>query len=118
MLPVPRKTGVIRARFMIEAVIDLRARLRAIGSDLVVCHAPPEDVLPTLLKTAAGPGAKTVVLAQEEVCSEELAVDKAVRAAICNKGGALELHWGYTLYHKVLLLSQATPHARGWLVVV
>jgi len=95
-----KKTGVHRARFMIEAVTDLRSRLRAIGSDLVVHHTTPESIMPSLLKTGAGAGAKTTIMAQEEVCWEELAVDKAVRASVSNKGGKLELHWGYSLYHR------------------
>jgi deoxyribodipyrimidine photo-lyase len=45
----PMKTGVQRANFMIEAVSDLRARLRAVGSDLAVFHNQPEAVISTLL---------------------------------------------------------------------
>lgn len=105
-----RKTGVHRARFMIEAVTDLRSRLRAIGSDLVVHHATPEACMPSLLKTGAGAGAKTTIMAQEEVCWEELAVDKAVRASVSNKGGKLELHWGYSLYHRFPVSSPPCSH--------
>ena len=73
------KTGAIRAKFMVEAVSDLRARLRAVGSDLVVRHEMPEAVLAGLMKTAAGAGGKTSVLCQEENTSEEVSVDNKVR---------------------------------------
>jgi deoxyribodipyrimidine photo-lyase len=109
-----KKTGVHRARFMIEAVTDLRSRLRAIGSDLVVHHTTPESIMPSLLKTGAGAGAKTTIMAQEEVCWEELAVDKAVRASVSNKGGRLELHWGYSLYHRCHTAPLLTFFISAW----
>jgi deoxyribodipyrimidine photolyase len=46
-----------------------------------------------------GPGQDTLVLAQEEVTSEELDVDAAVRAALAGHG-RLQLLWGNTLFHR------------------
>ncbi|HHS95030.1 MAG TPA: DASH family cryptochrome, partial [Phaeodactylibacter sp.] len=40
-----RKTGVHRARFIIEAVEDLRCSLRALGSDLYIYTGKPEEVI-------------------------------------------------------------------------
>lgn len=39
------KSGVARARFLVECVSDLRSRLRAIGSDLVVRTGKPQELL-------------------------------------------------------------------------
>ena len=38
------KTGPFRAQFLLESVADLKAQLRAIGSDLLVAMGPPEEV--------------------------------------------------------------------------
>ena len=40
------KTGVLRAQFLLEAVLDLKASLRRIGSDLVIHLGRPEDAMP------------------------------------------------------------------------
>lgn len=44
-----RKTGLIRARFQIETVENLRKSLRNIGSDLLISNEKPEDFIPKLL---------------------------------------------------------------------
>jgi deoxyribodipyrimidine photo-lyase len=88
------KTGPFRTQFLLESVADLKRQLQSIGSDLLLFHDKPESVIPRLMK----PGAE--VLAQEEVCSEELRVDRRVRSAIKAQGGKLELIWGATMYHK------------------
>lgn len=51
------KTGAGRAQFLLEAVEDLRARLRAKGGDLVVKVGKPEVEVP---RAAAAVGAKAV----------------------------------------------------------
>lgn len=147
------KTGPYRAQFLLEAVLDLKDRLRGVGSDLLVHLGRPEDVIPgepvlcmrslgmlflvfgfmvgnrrgrvrlvshargvrphvgwsalptrrergvTLLpltpcsaELAAGAAArKTLVLAQSEVTSEELAVERRVKSVVsgqhCSFGG-------------------------------
>ena len=43
-----QKTGPYRARFRIDAVTDLRGRLREMGSDLMVVIGKPEEVIPRL----------------------------------------------------------------------
>ncbi len=76
---------------------DLRSRLRAAGSDLVVRVGRPEAVLPEL---AAGVGAGAVYC-QGEVTAEEEAVEGRVRAALERRGGGagLKRMWGGTLFH-------------------
>jgi hypothetical protein len=49
--------------------------------------------------TERGSGGKTCVLAQSEVTSEELAIERRVKAAVGGAGGKLELLWGNTLFH-------------------
>lgn len=48
------KTGPYRAQFLVEAVSDLRSRLRAAGSDLVVRVGRPEEVLGELVRKVGG----------------------------------------------------------------
>lgn len=55
------KTGAFRAKFLLEAVADLKQRLKGIGSDLIVAVGAPEEVLP---RYAAPAGADTLVLTQ------------------------------------------------------
>lgn len=91
------KTGAYRAKFLLEAVADLKARLRAIGSDLVVSVDKPETVIPGLL--VGSPQESGLVLTHEECTSEERAVDGKVSAAL--KGaGRLHKLWGHTMYHR------------------
>ena len=37
------KTGAFRAQFLLESVLDLKAQLRAVGSDLLICTGKPEE---------------------------------------------------------------------------
>lgn len=95
------KCGPRRAQFVLESVADLRANLEKRGSGLIVAVGKPEKVLAEIAKTAS-PTALNVVC-QEEVCSEELAVDKAVRselAKVLKKSGKFnfETVWGSTMY--------------------
>ena len=82
------KTGQYRAKFLLECVADLRASLRAKGSDLIVRVGRPEEVL---LKLAGEVGA-TALYAHQEVTYEELQSESKVAAAIqvCNESGVYE----------------------------
>jgi deoxyribodipyrimidine photo-lyase len=88
-----QKLGPFRAKFLLESLADLRASLRALGSDLHVLQEKPEVGLPTLLLGARN----GLVVTQSEPASEEAAVDAAVKASI----GPHELRqiWGKTLLH-------------------
>ena len=81
------KTGAYRAKFITESVMDLRSRLRNIGSDLFVGIGKPEELLPKLASehqpgSSVKGGPSTLFLSQQHVTSEELRVDKAVRRAL------------------------------------
>jgi len=88
-----RKCGLIRTRFILESVLNFRQRLEKVGSKLLVTMEKPEDFLPSLL----GDDCDNHVVYQQEVCSEELAVEKAVKEA-CKKAQIHSL-WGSTVYH-------------------
>jgi deoxyribodipyrimidine photo-lyase len=66
---------------------------------LVVAHGKPEDIFAILLKES-GQSLIPRVFCQEEVCSEELTVDKAVRSSLSlvHPEASLERIWGSTLY--------------------
>ena len=83
----PRKTGVLRAKFLLESVADLKKRLQGVGSDLLVLSGKPEVIIPRLMQS----GEDTTVLAQEEVTDEELRVDRAVKQAIAPLGDGISL---------------------------
>ena len=115
-----RKCGPRRARFVLEAVADLRSALERRGSGLVVAVGRPEEALADIARRAAlstratttgdddggGGGVARVVVdvvCQEEVCSEELSVDGAVRAGLAGALGGVggfrfESVWGSTMY--------------------
>ncbi|MBD2162306.1 DASH family cryptochrome [Limnothrix sp. FACHB-1083] len=97
------KTGPFRAQFLLESVADLRAALRAKGSDLIVRSGLPEVVLPAL---AAEYGAQAIYY-HEEVGTEEQAVELALEAALkapeaprpVQENIQSKVYWGHTLYH-------------------
>ncbi len=91
------RTGAYRARFLIQSVADLRQRLQAQGSDLVVRVGPPEEVLPALV---ARVGAARVVC-HAEVGVEDVRSEERVRGGLEGLGSGVELVtcWGSTLHH-------------------
>ena len=90
-----------RAKFVMECVADLRQSLQSKGSGLLVAKGKPEDVCSRILQELdAGRSMVPVLTCQEEVCSEEKAVAKAVRAALKlhNSKATMEEVWGSTMY--------------------
>ncbi|GLC37195.1 hypothetical protein PLESTF_001428600 [Pleodorina starrii] len=89
------RTGPARAQFILDAVSDLRSRLRAAGSELLVRVGRPEEVVPELA-ARVGAGA---VYCQAEATEEEAQIEGRVRAALERDGCQLRAAWGGTLYH-------------------
>jgi len=103
------RVGPHRARFLLDAVADLRRSLRARGTELVLRTGAVEEVVPAIAAAVSA----TAVLAHNEVGVEERAADAALRralgrisasAGVPSSGGGsgvrLELVWGgATLYH-------------------
>ena len=101
------KCGPRRARFAIEAVADLRSNLEKRGSGLVVAVGSPESILARIataaVESSGDKGALINVVCQEEVCSEELSVDKAIRSSLAKTMKStskftFETVWGSTMY--------------------
>ncbi|CAJ1943012.1 unnamed protein product [Cylindrotheca closterium] len=86
------KCGPKRAKFVLESVLDLRKSLKANGSELLVACARPEDFLAeleTIVKDR-----RTKVVFQDEVCTEERAIEFRVSKIF----GSKDKVWGSTLY--------------------
>eukprot|EP00929_Paragymnodinium_shiwhaense_P013976 TRINITY_DN12182_c0_g1_i3.p1 TRINITY_DN12182_c0_g1~~TRINITY_DN12182_c0_g1_i3.p1 ORF type:complete len:801 (-),score=160.38 TRINITY_DN12182_c0_g1_i3:319-2721(-) len=79
------KLGQFRRRFLEESMADLNRSLSRCGSQLYICDAAPEDVLPAM----AGEGG--LVLAVREACVEERAAEDRCLAALKKVGAHLEL---------------------------
>ena len=105
------KCGPKRAQFVLESVADLRSNLKKHGSGLLVAVGKPEDVLADIARRVTAEsfssGSEMLhinIVCQEEVCSEELAVDKAIRREMAStlKGGKGKFQfvtvWGGTMY--------------------
>ena len=75
-----KKAGLLRTKFHIETVKELRERLKAIGTGLLVYNDKPENVLPKLISK----GRYTTVVYSREICPNELYVEKEVRKGIRN----------------------------------
>ncbi len=90
------KTGAFRARFLLEALADLRHSVRALGGDLVVRVGEPEQVLPAIAREVnAGE-----LYYQADVASEEQRVERAVVRALDALQVKTRDFWGHTLVHR------------------
>eukprot|EP00887_Chlorella_sp_A99_P005649 scaffold1.g5649.t1 len=94
------RTGPYRATFLLQAVADLRRRLRDAGSELVVRLGRPEEVLPQLLQRLGPglPGTAPRVYCHSGVTFEELQVEARVKQAVEAAGGQLACLWANTLH--------------------
>ncbi len=88
-----------RAKFVLEAIQNMKKRLNDIGSDLVIVQGDPEKILPAICK------AGDVVVAQEEPTLQDIQVQNAVAKALSDKGCQLDLVWNTTLQHRCVVYS-------------
>ena len=89
------KTGRFRTQFILESVADLRQRLRALGSELIVRVGYPEQILTDLchqLKTSW-------ILCNRERTHEEVLVQDALERKLWSIGAELIYTRGKMLYH-------------------
>ncbi len=93
-LDIP-KTGAHRAKFLVEAVADLRDTLRELDADLIILQGKPEE---ELVKLAEKYEAQAIYFS-EEVTSEEKYVENSLESNAWAKGIATESFWQSTLYH-------------------
>lgn len=88
------KCGPRRAKFVLESVADLRRNLQQQGSQLLVATERPEDFFAKLCKDI--PTTNSLLVYQEEVASEEIAVAQKVQKYFSK----IEAVWGSTLYDR------------------
>ncbi len=89
------KTGALRTRFLLEALADLRASLRSLGSDLMLRRGNPEIIIPHLVQELD----IQAVYFHQEATAEERAVEERVLQALEPLGISMKFFWGSTLYH-------------------
>ncbi len=85
--------GPFRARFLIDAIEDLRTSLREIGGDLIVVRGTPDDVLPAMAREQGWASLHFHRLVGTEELEVERGVARAFRDAECN----IDTTWDRTL---------------------
>ncbi len=90
------KTGNLRARFLLEAVADLRKNLTNIGGELIIRMGSPAEILPQLAEQYH----VNEVYHHREVAHEETDISGQVEAALWKIKLNLKHFIGHTLYHK------------------
>lgn len=90
-----RKTGNHRAKFLLEAVENLKRNLQKAGSNLLILHGNPEDLIPQKAKEL---GVQAIYFS-EEVTSEEKAVENALENAAYKLGIETTSFWQSTLFN-------------------
>jgi deoxyribodipyrimidine photo-lyase len=90
------KTGSFRARFLLEAVADLRKNLQGYGAELIIRVGNPAEILPQL----ATQYQVNEVYHHREVAYEETAKSEEVEAALWKLRLNLKHFIGHTMYHK------------------
>lgn len=89
------KTGKFRAKFLIEAVEDLRRQLRALGSELIVRVGKPEEILFELARETRS----NWVFCNRERTSEEVEVQDALEENLWTIGAEVIYTRGKMLYY-------------------
>ncbi|MEB3228723.1 MAG: DASH family cryptochrome [Synechocystis sp.] len=89
------KTGALRAKFLQEAVEDLRQQWQALGGQFWMTAGLPEIIIPQLAVQLHA----TTVYFQREVTQEEVQVEQHLTQALQRQGIPVHRFWGTTLYH-------------------
>ena len=90
-----KKTGNIRAQFLLESLQDLDTNLRKLGSGLIVVQGKPEEAIPELAKTYQ----VQTVYSKKEVAYEEIQSQQLVEQELWKMNCPLETFSTSTLYH-------------------
>jgi len=91
-----RKTGALRAKFLLESVASLRESLKQLGGNLIIRSGKPEDILPEICNEYD----VTEVYHHREVASMETDISAIVENALWKKQINLKHFIGHTMYHK------------------
>lgn len=90
------KTGILRTRFLIESVADLRNNIRNIGGELLIRVGNPAEIISQIAEEYQ----VSEVYHHREVAYEETRISEEVEAALWKKKLNLKHFIGHTLYHK------------------
>lgn len=88
------KTGKYRAKFLLESVADLKQSLQKLGSNLIIRWGFPEQIIPRLAQELN----IDAVHYHQEVTSEELKVEQALKQELQKLKIKVHSFWGATLY--------------------
>jgi deoxyribodipyrimidine photo-lyase len=88
-----RRTGALRAQFVIECVIDLRNRLRAKGGDLLVRIGEPEKIIAEIAETYQA----DYVFTSKEIAPEETRIESSLSKRLKVSNVDIRLFWMDTL---------------------
>ncbi len=89
------KTGPYRTTFLLESVSALRDQLRSLGSDLIIRYGKPEIEIPEIARA----NNSSALYFHKEFASEEIAVEKALVAALAKDSFQVYPTYGNFLYH-------------------
>jgi len=90
-----KKTGSFRAQFLLESLQDLDARLKTLGSGLIILKGKPEIEIPKIVNQFKA----QKVFAKREVAFEERQTEKKVQDELFKVRCELEKISTSTLYH-------------------
>lgn len=76
------RCGPHRAKFVAEAVFDVKRALQALGSDLVIRVGPPEDVVDRMLESDALRGKTGAVWMTRDWATEEMAEERRIQKVV------------------------------------
>ncbi len=91
-----KKTGIHRARFILESVLNLKKNLQLHGGDLLTITGYPEVVIPEIAAACQ----VDEVYHHREVAEEETHISTLVEEALWKQRLNLRHFIGHTLYHK------------------
>lgn len=89
------KTGVFRAQFLWQSVVDLRTSLQNLGSNLIIRIGFAEEIITKFVDKYKVDS----VYFYQEVTAEELAVETKLEANLRKRQVKISRFWGTTLYH-------------------
>ncbi|MDN3689770.1 DASH family cryptochrome [Cyclobacterium jeungdonense] len=90
-----QKTGIHRARFLLETLRDLQEQIAAKGGKLLLLRGHPEKEIPALARDL-GAG---VICFSQKVTEEEIKVEEVLEKEAWQHGIATESYWQSTLFH-------------------
>uniref|UniRef100_T2MCV5 Cryptochrome DASH n=1 Tax=Hydra vulgaris TaxID=6087 RepID=T2MCV5_HYDVU len=93
------KTGIHRAKLILDAVSGLRNSLQKKGSNLVISKHRPKEAIEKLILECEQTAPVTSIVFQKEITKEETDVEASVFKVCDSKGIQVLSFWGSTLYH-------------------